>query len=81
MSKVFKVLFVLLLIEVAYIAGSLTPMLMDKSQPLAQKICDYSNGVKEYPNDWEEACGMAQDVTNTEYTCYKDNTCRLMSKD
>ena len=63
---IFGGLLVLTAIEFAYIAGMYNPM-ENKAQAAVMDICNYSRTVQS--GEWEEACGMAQDSSNTEFLC------------
>lgn len=63
---IFGGLLVITLCEVAYIAGMYNPM-ENKAVAAVYDICSHSRTV--LSGEWEEACGMAQDASSTEFLC------------
>lgn len=51
----------------AYNFGTMNPRVVSTNNTVVKSICDYSRTV--HSGDWEEACGMAQDNSSTEYRC------------
>lgn len=78
---IFGGLLVLVAIEFAFIAGMYNPI-ENNAVATVYDICSYSRTVQS--GEWEEACGMAQDSSNTEFLCssIKDNAhCWVESKE
>lgn len=81
------IMFVLVVACVAlysYIAGTMTPMLMSTNNDAVYAVCNQSR--LEHSGDMEKACGIAQDSSDTEFTCeYNNNNpstiCRVENKE
>lgn len=56
----------LVAMELAFIVGMYHPI-QDNAHAAVYDVCSYSRTVNS--GDWEEACGMAQDSTETEFIC------------
>jgi hypothetical protein len=82
-----KIAIILLAVVAAFIWGynvsSLTPRIYTTDNDAVKSVCDYSHnyqGIKG-AGEWEQACGLAQDATNTEYLCDKTlTTCWVENK-
>lgn len=51
----------------AYLAGTLTPQVYNDNGNVVQAICNYSHSITS--GDWEDACGLAQNVSGEQYQC------------
>lgn len=64
---IMAVLVLLIVAEFSYIAGMFNPMLSSTNNDAVLAVCEQSRLVNS--GEWEEACGIAQDNTNTEFLC------------
>ena len=59
-----------------YNIGTLEPRVMSSNHDAVQAVCDYAHNHTSGAS--EEACGIAQDKTHTQYTCdINGDNCRV----
>ena len=71
-DKTLKALLVANAMLGSYLIGTLEPRVIATDNHAVQAICEYSASVRS--GEWEEACGLAQDVSNIPYKDRRSTT-------